>query len=156
MVGEVGTQVPLADHGKGAFYDLVGAVIAAVVWAAYIFLNDGYNMLMPVGAGWVASARVRRGMGTVDRTGIWMSIYLTLLIVFLGELFFYMWLFFSATGHLSIGRPLQDLVGMFRAHPKDLLYVILFTALGCFVAVVNCRESEKKGRKDDAFPEKGR
>jgi hypothetical protein len=156
MVGEVGAQDPLADHGKGAFYGLAGTLVAAVIWAAYILLNDGYNVLMPVGAGWFASACVKRGMGTVDRTGIWMSIYLTLLIVFLGELFFYMWLVFSATGQLSVGRPLRDLVGLFRGDAKDLFFMALFTGLGCFVAVINCRESIKKVGKGDAPPEDGR
>jgi hypothetical protein len=84
------------------------------------------------------------GMGSVDRLGTWLSIYLTVLIVFLGEFFYFAWFFCSATGHLVISRAFSELVGHFRADPKGLLFMILFTGLGCVVAVINCRESRKK------------
>jgi hypothetical protein len=137
-------QRPVPDYARGAFYGLAGTMIAALFWAAYLFVTDSYNMLMPVAAGWIASTGVRVGMGSVDRLGTWLSIYLTVLIVFLGEFFYFAWLFCSATGHLVIGRAFNELVGHFRADPKGLLFMILFTALGCFVAVINCRESRKK------------
>jgi hypothetical protein len=149
------SRLPIPNYGRGAFYGLAGTIIAAIVWAAYLFFTDSYNILMPVAAGWIASASVRQGMGRVDDPGTWLSIYFTVLIVFLGEFFFFTWLFYSATGHLFIGRALSELAGHFRADLKGLLFMVLFTGLGCFVAVINCRESRKKPTKKAAAPENG-
>ena len=141
------SQIPIPNYGRGAFYGLAGTVVAATVWAAYQLFTDSYIMLMPAAAGWFASACVKRGMGTVDRTGIALSIYFTALIVFLGELFFFTWHFFSNTGRLSLGGPFGSLVEYYRGNPKALFFIILFTGLGFVIAVINCREGRKKVKK---------
>jgi len=134
------------NYGRGALYGLAGTMVAAVVWATYQVTTDSYGMVMPVAAGWFASACIKRGMGSVDRTGIALSIYFTALIVFLGEFFFFAWSFYSATGRVSFGGSFGNLVGYYRADLKALFLIILFTGLGFVVAVINCREGRKKKR----------
>lgn len=147
---------PLPNYGRGALAGLAGTIIAAVIWAAYQLTTDSYGMLMPVGAGWFASACVKWGMGSVDRMGIALSIYFTALIVFLGEFFFFAWRFVSATGRLSLGGPFGGLVAYYRADIKGLFLIILFTGLGFVVAVINCRESRKKVNKTGVSSEDDR
>ncbi len=147
------SQAPIPNYGRGAFYGLAGTTIAAIVWAAYQLFADSYAMLMPAAAGWFASACVKRGMGTVDRRGIALSIYFTALIVFLGEFLFFSWHFFSNTGRLSLAGPIGMLVGYYRGNPKALFFIILFTALGFVVAVINCREGRKKVKKPEVSPQ---
>ncbi len=135
---------PLPNYGRGGLYGLVGTVIGVVVWAAYMIFADSYSILLPVGAGWFASTCVKRGMITVDRTGIALSIYFTVLIIFLGEYLYYICLSFSATDQLLLGNSFGNLVGYFWASPKDFFFLLLFTGLGFVVAVINCREGRKK------------
>ena len=137
----------LPNHGRGAFYGLAGTLIGAAFWAAYMALTDSYLMLMPAAAGWFASACVKRGMETVDATGVALSIYFTAMTVFLGEFFFFAWLFFTHTNTVSLTLPFFRLVGYFRTYPKDLFFMLLFTGMGFVVAVVNCREGNKRLRK---------
>jgi hypothetical protein len=149
------SRVPIPNYGRGAFYGLAGTVVAAVIWAAYQLFTDSYNVLMPAAAGWFASACVKRGMGRVDATGIALSIYFTALIVFMGEFFFFAWHFFSSTGRLSLAGPIARLVEYYRGSQKTLFFLILFTALGFIIAVINCRESDKrKNAKKAAAPKK--
>jgi hypothetical protein len=149
------STLPIPNYGRGAFYGLAGTVVAAVVWAAYQLFTDSYNLLMPAAAGWFASACVKRGMGTVDKMGVALSIYFTALIVLLGEFFFFSWHFFSDTGRLSLAGPIAGLIGYYRASPRTLFFIILFTALGFVIAVINCRESDKKkNAKKTTAPEK--
>jgi len=138
------STLSIPNYGRGAFYGLAGTVVAAVIWAAYQLFTDGYNMLMPAAAGWFASACVKRGMGRVDATGIALSIYFTALTVLLGEFFFFTGHFFSDTGRISLGGPFAGLVGYYRTNPRTLFFTILFTGLGFVIAVINCRDSEKK------------
>jgi hypothetical protein len=141
------SQTLIPNYGRGAFYGLAGTVAAAIVWAAYQVFTDSYAMLMPAAAGWFASACVKRGMGSVDATGLALSIYFTAMIVFLGEFFFFSWHFFSNTGRLSLAGPIGRLFGYYRGNPKALFFMILFTGLGFVVAVINCRESGEKKRR---------
>ena len=78
-----------------------------------------------------------------------------MLIVFLGELLFFVWLIFSATGRFSIGGPFHELVGYFRGDPKEFWSILFFTGLGCTVAVINCREGKRKRKRGKASPENG-
>jgi len=146
--------LPIPYYGRGAFFGLAGALFGAAFWAFYMAVTDSYQLLMPAGAGWFASACVKRGMVRADATGIALSLYFTAMIVFLGEYFYYAWVCFTNTGTVSLGLPFSRLVGFYRAYPKDFFYLLLFTGLGFAVAVLNCRESDKKRRpKKPAAPE---
>jgi hypothetical protein len=77
-------KTPIPNYGRGAFFGIMSALAAAVGWVLLNELSDEFNFALMLAVGWFIGWAVKWGMGTVDRAGVWITLYGTLVSILIG------------------------------------------------------------------------
>jgi hypothetical protein len=153
---------PIPNYGRGAFFGMAAMLLSAFAWAVLIEVSGEFNIGLMLFVGWLIGAAVRWGMGTVDRVGLGITLYGTLVSILIGT-----YLYLGARIHDHGGTvTVEGITGAFRAALHDLKFLALFggfTVAACWLGVAVCKEGMpvplnpkvgKKGAEQQAPPPK--
>jgi hypothetical protein len=150
------SQIRIPNYGRGAAFGLASALIIGVAWAILTELSGELNFMAALAVGWLVGEAVKRGMGNVDRTGVWITIYGTLAAISVAMYIYIALRIRDHGGVVTIG----EVVRTFFVALSDLTFLaifVIFTVGGCWLGVAICKEGmpdrllkrkSKKGQDD--------
>jgi len=156
------SKTPIPNYGRGAFSGLISMLVVGVAWAILIEVTGRFNMGIMLAIGWMIGWAVKRGMGTVDRVGVWIVLYGTLAGILIGTCLYIGALIDDGGSTVTI----EGIAREFWVALTDLKFLALFvgfTLAACWLGVAVCKEgmpnpldfkSNKKIEDEKASPEK--
>jgi len=145
---------PIPNYGRGAFFGIVCMLVMGVAWAILIEITDEFNVGIMLLIGWLMGEAVKRGVGTVDRAGLAITLYGTLVAILIGT-----YLYLGARIHDHGGTvTIEGITAAFLIALKDLKFLALFfgfAAAGCWLGVAVCKEGMPAPPKRTAAKKKG-
>lgn len=133
------SRLPIPNYGRGAFYGLTATLISGVGWALLIAITEEFNMGLMLAIGWLIGSAVKRGMGTVDRVGVAITLYGTLLGICIGTCLYIGSIIHDQGGTVTI----EGITATFLTALKDWKFLALYLGLlaaSCWLAVAVCKE----------------
>lgn len=157
-------QTPIPNYGRGAFFGLAAALIVGIGWAIAIEVTGQFNVALMLAMGWFVGWAVKRGMKTVDRVGIWITLYGALVGILIGTTLYIGSVIDDQGGTVTI----QAVARTFWTALHDLVFLALFVGFataGCWLGVAVCKEGmpnplgrrsgKKAGKKKPAHTPEG-
>jgi hypothetical protein len=148
------SRLPIPNYGRGAFFGMISMLIAGVAWPIANELSGEFNLGTMLLMGWLVGWAVKRGMGTVDRVGVGIALYGTLVSILIGTYLHLGVLIHDQGGTVTV----EAIAGAFWIALGSLTFVAIFGgfAVGaCWLAVAVCKEGMpepsdlKTGNKDE-------
>lgn len=118
---------------------MISALFGGVGWALLTEVTGEYNLGLMLLVGWLVGWAVKRGMGTVDRVGVWITLYGTLVAILIGTYLFIGSLIDDRGGTVTV----EGITGAFFIAFKDLKFLAIylgFAAGACWLGVAVCKE----------------
>ncbi len=145
------SRLPIPNYGRGAFFGLTATLISGVGWAILIAVTEEFNMGLMLAIGWLIGSAVKRGMGTVDRVGVAITLYGTLLSILIGTCLYIGSIIHDQGGTVTI----EGITLTFLTALKDWKFLALYVGLAvgaCWLGVAVCKEGmpapqNHKGKK---------
>jgi hypothetical protein len=133
------STTPIPNYGRGAFFGLCATLASGIGWAIGIELSEEFNVAVMLVIGWFIGEAVKRGMGTVDRVGLGITLYGTPVGILIGT-----YLYLGTRIHDHGGTvTIQGITGEFWAALHNLPFVALyggFALAACWLGVAVCKE----------------
>ena len=137
------SRLPIPNYGRGAFFGMIATLVSGAGWAILIEISEEFNIGVMLVIGWLIGTAVKKGMGTVDRVGLAITLYGTLVGILIGT---YLYLGFRINDYgwtVTVG----GITGEFWIALHDLKFLALYGGLAiaaCWLGVAVCREGMPK------------
>ena len=131
--------LPIPNYGRGAFFGLTATLVSGIGWAVLIVVTEEFNIGLMLAIGWFIGAAVRWGMGTVDRVGVAITLYGTLLGILIGTCLYIGSIIHEQGGTVTI----EGITATFLTALRDFKFLALYCGLAlaaCWIGVAVCRE----------------
>lgn len=126
-------RMPVNYHNAAVFGTLA-AIIGAGVWAVVAFLTKRIFGLLALGIGFIVSFAVGKGAGKTDRTVQAFGIVLTMISVFLGELFYIGYLLYQKTHMVVIKQIIELYIFVVKKDLPTFIFTLVFAIAGAVVS----------------------
>lgn len=130
---------PIPNYGRGAFFGLIAAIVSGAGWALLIAVTEEFNMGLMLAIGWLIGSAVKWGMRAVDRVGLAIALYGTLLSIFIGTFLYIGSIVHDQGGTVTIEGIALTFLNALRDWKFLALYAV-FVIGSCWLAVAVCGE----------------
>jgi hypothetical protein len=122
---------------------MAATLVSGTVWAILIEISGEFNMGLMLIIGWFIGSAVKWGMGTVDRVGVAITLYGTLVGILIGTCLYIGSIIHNQGGTVTI----EGITATFLTAASDLKFLALYGGLvigSCWLAVAVCKEGMPK------------